>query len=81
MARPGRDRDRRSRDERCAWQEHLHGRRQALNAGADLLLVAFAGEQFYSIFDCASDAAAMLRHDVRLEHNFRRRAGVRPQAK
>jgi len=52
------------------------------------LLVAFAGEQFYSIFDCASDAAAhnmldaaMLRHDVRLEQNFRRRAGVRPQAK
>jgi beta-N-acetylhexosaminidase len=72
----------------------VHGRNictavvEAPKAGVDLLLVAFAGEQFYSIFACASDAvahnmldAAMLRHDLRLEQNFRRRAGVRPQAK
>jgi len=30
---------------------------EALNAGADLLVVAFDGAQFYRIFACASDAA------------------------
>jgi beta-N-acetylhexosaminidase len=29
---------------------------EALNAGADLLLVAYDGAQFYRIFDCALDA-------------------------
>jgi beta-N-acetylhexosaminidase len=51
---------------------------EALNAGADLLLVAFDSEQFYRIFACASDAAAqnkldqdMLRDSAaRLEKNF-----------
>jgi beta-N-acetylhexosaminidase len=32
---------------------------EALNAGADLLLVAFDGAQFYRIFACATDAAAL----------------------
>jgi beta-N-acetylhexosaminidase len=31
---------------------------EALNAGVDLLLVAYDGAQFYRIFACASDAAA-----------------------
>jgi beta-N-acetylhexosaminidase len=29
---------------------------EALNAGADLLLVAYDGAQFYRVFDCALDA-------------------------
>lgn len=36
---------------------------EALNAGVDLLLVAFDGAQFYRIFTCASDAAAQGRLD------------------
>ncbi len=51
---------------------------EALNAGVDLLLVAFDSDQFYRIFACASEAAAqdkldfdMLRaSDARLEKNF-----------
>jgi beta-N-acetylhexosaminidase len=51
---------------------------EALNAGVDLLRVAFDGTQFYRIFACASDAygqgkldAAMLRHsEVRLERTI-----------
>jgi len=51
---------------------------EALNAGVDLLLVAFDSQQFYRIFACASDAAAqnrldleMLRNsDARLAQNF-----------
>ena len=31
---------------------------EALNAGVDLLLVAYDGAQFYRIFACASDAFA-----------------------
>jgi beta-N-acetylhexosaminidase len=31
---------------------------EALNAGVDLLLVAYDGAQFYRIFACASEAAA-----------------------
>ena len=31
---------------------------EALNAGVDLLLVAFDGTQFYRIFTCASEAAS-----------------------
>jgi beta-N-acetylhexosaminidase len=30
---------------------------EALNAGADLLLVAYDGAQFYRLFACASDAS------------------------
>jgi beta-N-acetylhexosaminidase len=36
---------------------------EALNAGVDLLLVAFDGTQFYRIFACASDGAAHGRLD------------------
>ncbi|HWZ37562.1 MAG TPA: glycoside hydrolase family 3 N-terminal domain-containing protein [Bradyrhizobium sp.] len=51
---------------------------EALNAGVDLLLVAFDSDQFYRIFACASEAAAenrldseMLRDsDARLQKNF-----------
>ncbi len=51
---------------------------EALNAGVDLLLVAFDSDQFYRIFACASDAASqnklnseMLRDsDARLQKNF-----------
>jgi beta-glucosidase-like glycosyl hydrolase len=51
---------------------------EALNAGVDLLLVAFDGSQFYRIFACASDAfaqgkldAAMLRQsEARLERTL-----------
>jgi beta-N-acetylhexosaminidase len=51
---------------------------EALNAGVDLLLVAFDSDQFYRIFACASEAAAqnrldadMLRDsDARLQERF-----------
>jgi beta-N-acetylhexosaminidase len=51
---------------------------EALNAGVDLLLVAFDGSQFYRIFACASDAfaqgkldTAMLRQsEARLERTL-----------
>jgi len=36
---------------------------EALNAGVDLLLVAFDSTQFYRIFACAADAAAQKRLD------------------
>jgi len=36
---------------------------EALNAGADLLLVAFDSDQFYRIFACASEAAAQDKLD------------------
>jgi beta-N-acetylhexosaminidase len=36
---------------------------EALNAGVDLLLVAFDSTQFYHIFACAADAAAQSRLD------------------
>jgi beta-N-acetylhexosaminidase len=36
---------------------------EALNAGVDLLLVAFDSTQFYRIFACAADAAAQSRLD------------------
>ncbi len=61
---------------------------EALNAGVDLLLVAFDSEQFYRIFACASEAAAqnkldteMLRDsDARLETNFPKPAISTPAA-
>jgi beta-N-acetylhexosaminidase len=37
---------------------------EALNGGADLLLVAYDPSQFYRIFTCASDAAAQNRLDL-----------------
>lgn len=37
---------------------------EALNAGVDLLLVAFDGTQFYRIFTCASDAFAQGKLDA-----------------
>jgi beta-N-acetylhexosaminidase len=51
---------------------------EALNAGIDLLLVAYDGAQFYRIFACASDASShgkfdstMLRDsEARLERAF-----------
>jgi len=51
---------------------------EALNAGVDLLLVAFDGTQFYRIFACAVTAstegsldAAMLRDsEIRLKAAF-----------
>jgi len=53
---------------------------EALNGGADLLLVAFDNSQFYRIFACASEAAAQGKLDLealreseeRLEKSFRR---------
>jgi beta-N-acetylhexosaminidase len=36
---------------------------EALNAGADLLLIAYDGAQFYRIFACASEAAKQNRLD------------------
>jgi beta-N-acetylhexosaminidase len=51
---------------------------EALNAGVDLLLVAFDSDQFYRIFACASEAAtqdkldldALRASDARLERSF-----------
>jgi beta-N-acetylhexosaminidase len=51
---------------------------EALNAGVDLLLVAFDSDQFYRIFACASEAAsqgkldldALRESDARLERSF-----------
>ena len=51
---------------------------EALNAGADLLLVAYDGSQFYRAFDCALDAlkrreldlAALHDSEVRLDRAF-----------
>ena len=51
---------------------------EALNAGVDLLLVAFDGAQFYRIFGCAVaasaegrlDAAMLGDSDVRLKSAF-----------
>ena len=37
---------------------------EALNAGVDLLLVAFDGAQFYRIFACASEALAQGKLDA-----------------
>jgi beta-N-acetylhexosaminidase len=53
---------------------------EALNAGADLLLVAYDGLQFYRIYDCALaasakgeiDRIAMLKSLARLEARSRR---------
>jgi beta-N-acetylhexosaminidase len=42
---------------------------EALNAGVDLLLVAFDGTQFYRIFACAAAASAEGRLDAAMLHN------------
>jgi beta-N-acetylhexosaminidase len=42
---------------------------EALNAGVDLLLVAFDGAQFYRIFACASDAFAQGKLDAATLHD------------
>jgi beta-N-acetylhexosaminidase len=42
---------------------------EALNAGVDLLLVAYDGSQFYRIFTCASDALNRRNLDTVLLHN------------
>src|SRR6202012_136006 len=55
---------------------------EALNAGVDLLLVAFDSDQFYRIFACASEAAAqgkldqdmLMQSAARLERNFTKAA-------
>jgi beta-N-acetylhexosaminidase len=42
---------------------------EALNAGVDLLLVAYDGAQFYRVFACASDAAAAGKLDLATLHD------------
>ncbi len=42
---------------------------EALNAGVDLLLVAFDSEQFYRIFACATEASAQGRLDSGMLHD------------
>ncbi|UGA48388.1 glycoside hydrolase family 3 protein [Bradyrhizobium quebecense] len=42
---------------------------EALNAGVDLLLVAYDGLQFYRLFDCATDAAARGGLDSSMLHD------------
>jgi beta-N-acetylhexosaminidase len=41
---------------------------EALNAGVDLLLVAYDGAQFYRVFACAADAAAAGQLDLATLH-------------
>jgi beta-N-acetylhexosaminidase len=42
---------------------------EALNAGVDLLLVAYDGAQFYRIFGCASDASTQGKLDAVMLHD------------
>jgi beta-N-acetylhexosaminidase len=42
---------------------------EALNAGVDLLLVAYDGAQFYRIFACASDAFGRGKLDPAILHD------------
>jgi beta-N-acetylhexosaminidase len=42
---------------------------EALNAGVDLLLVAFDGTQFYRIFTCATAASAEGKLDAAMLRN------------
>ncbi len=72
----------------------VYGRRictavvEALNAGIDLLLVAFDSSQFYRIFACAANAAAqskldpnMLRaSEARLDRAFPKITPTSPRA-
>lgn len=43
--------------------------KKALNAGVDLLLVAFDGAQFYRIFACAKDASSQGKLDPATLHD------------
>ena len=56
---------------------------EALNAGVDLLLVAYDGAQFYRIFDCARDAYAQGKLDLAMlgasEGRLTRAAGEAPR--
>jgi beta-N-acetylhexosaminidase len=42
---------------------------EALNAGVDLLLVAYDGSQFYRLFKCASDALSQQSLDMAMLHD------------
>ena len=42
---------------------------EAVNAGADLLLVAYDGSQLYRAFDCASDARKRGELDIAALHD------------
>jgi beta-N-acetylhexosaminidase len=54
---------------------------EALNAGVDLLLVAFDGLQFYRVYDCALAASAQGRlSKVMLEKSAARLEGRRPDS-
>jgi beta-N-acetylhexosaminidase len=48
----------------CAGVRVLAFRATSLNAGVDLLLVAYDGAQFYRIFACALDASRQDRLDA-----------------
>jgi beta-N-acetylhexosaminidase len=48
---------------------------EALNAGADLLLVAYDGSQFYRAFDCASAALKRRELDIAALHDSEARLG------
>ncbi|WP_076858992.1 glycoside hydrolase family 3 N-terminal domain-containing protein [Bradyrhizobium mercantei] len=48
---------------------------EALNAGVDLLLVAYDGLQFYRLFACATDAAARGELDAAMLHDSETRLG------
>jgi beta-N-acetylhexosaminidase len=48
---------------------------EALNAGADLLLVAYDGSQFYRAFDCASAALKRRELDIAVLHDSEARLG------
>jgi beta-N-acetylhexosaminidase len=46
---------------------------ESLNAGVDLLLVAFDGTQFYRIFACAKDASSQWKLDPATLHDSQAR--------
>ena len=46
---------------------------ESLNAGVDLLLVAFDGTQFYRIFACAKDASSQWKLDLATLHDSQAR--------
>jgi beta-N-acetylhexosaminidase len=48
---------------------------EALNAGVDLLLVAFDGSQFYRLFACASDAYGQGKLDAAMLRDSKARLG------
>jgi beta-N-acetylhexosaminidase len=50
---------------------------EALNAGVDLLLVAYDGLQFYRMYDCALKASTRGRLDETMLQNSRARLSLR----